>query len=103
MTINIKNSVLYTNSIPNRNRFNEIELYKLLEFDSLRAGIYEIMDRMDFPSIKHYVWEEDGRIYSAWKIKTGTITINTGNGGMELIRKAFQEEGKKLKINLDSA
>lgn len=93
----MKNTVLYTNSIPFKNRFGEVELYKLLEVNVLPAGIYERMDRKDFPSIKHYVWEEDNKKYSAWKINTGGITINTGDAGMKLIMKAFYEEGKKFK------
>ena len=43
------------------------------------------------PSVKHYEWEEDGKKYSMWRIDTGSMVLNTGDGGMELFEKALKE------------
>lgn len=48
------------------------------------------------PSIKHYVWEENGKRYSSWKIDVGSSIVNCGDGGMLLFEEALRREAKKL-------
>lgn len=48
------------------------------------------------PSITHYVWEEDGKTYSSWKIDTGKNILNCGDGGMKLLEQAFRDKGMEL-------
>lgn len=47
-----------------------------------------------FPSITHDEWvEEDGQRCSMWTIDSWSGTkLSTGDGGIELFRKVFQEQ-----------
>ncbi len=64
-----------------------------------KKTIEEAMKELDFEFPVNYRWEdEDGNKYSSWKIGKG---LYTGDGGMELFRKAIVEQvNKELKEKL---
>jgi len=68
-----------------------------LETNSMLGRLHKKISKIDFPHVKHYAWEEDGKRYSSWKINTGNITINTGDEGMKLLNEAFRKEFEKLR------
>lgn len=71
--------------------------YKDLKLSDIEDAMSQLMMKGEpkvtrIPSIKHYVWEEDGQKYSSWKIDTGSSIINCGDTGMELFEKALKEQ-----------
>lgn len=71
----------------------DLEKLQNLTLEGIRERIEtHFRERMvpgDF-EIKHYVWEEDGQKFSAWKIGN----LMTGDGGYEMFLKALHKELK---------
>lgn len=63
-----------------------IKDYLMELFQDRYKGKYNLLE---YP--KHYVWEEDGNVYSMWTIAPG---ISTGDGGIKLYAEALQNLAK---------
>lgn len=89
----------------------EKELDKLFlpleENKELHTGIAEYKELEEFFNglgsgfAKHQVWKENDTVFSSWTFKSPggdnsrALTINTGDGGAEMMKKAFLDNLRK--------
>ncbi len=71
-------------------------MYEEKTVKEITDALKEAMKELDFEFPVNYKWEdEEGNKYSSWKIGKG---LYTGDGGMELFRKAMIEQANKEQL-----
>ncbi len=80
-----------------------MEEYKHITLETLTKAVREFYEakgdgpgELRIPSVTNQKWtDEEGNNYSSWKIDNGRDIIHTGDGGMELLQKAFEDAVEK--------
>lgn len=69
-------------------------MYKDIKQEDLEEALMKYFNSdKEFPGMKNHKWiDEDGQKYSSWEFKAGNNTIHTGDGGAELMLKAFRDQ-----------
>lgn len=77
--------------------------YKDITLGGIKKAIKEAffgkepIKKRGMASITHHEWEEDGQIYSMWKINTGMSSCWCNDAGKKLFDEEMLKQGKLIK------